>query len=425
MLTPVPNLSTTAPNPRVVLRPIGPGMVLDPGAARATVLDPTLGLDAYAANAGDGPVTVRNIDFRAEGIRANLGAQFLDAIDQLSISACSFVGWDRGLACERVSAATGLTRFSFDGLHFKDCGTVCLILGDARGGRITRSIFDTGGWDPQGERIDPQQTHLLYINPENCEDITVDGCLFNNGRMNNTRCCGTVFSRNVSINGGCGVLGAHITRSIASNVVTLTHDPAFGVAAGGMGINADSPNGLAISGNLVVHAGSSATGNLYGIGVHGTYSNVAMVANVVFDWFNGSQGCGIGFGDNPGPNCQCTQNIVQMPNGGKCVEVKSGDIRNIRFGGNLYWSTDPEPFVVNGRAMTFDEWQALTGDTTSRFVQVQFADPGRGIERFVGEVLGIPVSLPGSQFCDACRLYPGLIRAFAQYIRDGFRTEAT
>jgi hypothetical protein len=94
------------------------------------------------------------------------------------------------------------------------------------------------------------------------------------------------------------------------------------------------------------------------------------------------------------------------------------------FADNRYWSTRGEPFQVNQKRMTFDQWRTATSDT-STMTQVKFVDPARDIASYAASIGLTDASLDGfmaaaSEQC-AGHWNPKLTAVAANaYIREGF-----
>lgn len=418
---------------RITGRPIPAETTICPASGRTRIANPTLALDlaAFAPTVG---VKLSNLDLDIGLLSESPGtatcaAQFSGPLENLTLSGLRIKGGSGGLSL--VGDHHGSPDwFTLTDSHLWDQGAIGLYLTNLTRAHIERCSFDNQGWDDPLGRT-PDRLHALYAN-EDVRELILRACLFTRSRLGSARAAGENCTDCTFLDCGSGPIAHSGTRTIRGAIVQGSHHPGAGVA-GGYGVNASNGLDLDIRLNYVAHAGPETGGsNLWGIAVHrdrrqdgsmGSYGRVRVCGNRVYDWSWGGSGCCVGFGAGMEDICHLTDNTLQQPNGGLLVDVEvAEDLDKIVFARNRYFSTTAAPFRVGGRLMTWEQFRELTGDTTSTWERVPYADPLWTVDRYCREVLKVaPGPHPASTFAAACRADWRVHADFRLRVTQGFK----
>lgn len=416
---------------RITARPFPPGLVIQPATGRGSVTDATKVLDLLG-NQASISADFLNLDFKltqeaeSPGIHT-VGSQLLGVARGVYHNGCTWQGG--GICYSAVNDASGRPSYmGWTDCRFRQAAEVLLQLTNCDRVTVQRCLFDDVGYGGNPGRLSMDRLHALYANNDVTVLKTIDNVV-TRARGGGLRCGGERCSGNLVVDAGFSIVLHSGSRQCYANTLTLVHHPGLNpdgtYSYTGGGIKVSAGNGCLIQGNVLNHAGPATKGQqLYGIGLsddkdgHGT-TNCTLSGNTVYDWAAAGddgivRGCCLGIGATSGQGCTVTNEVYQQVRGGALIEVQ-GDPRRVAWGRNTYFSTDPKPFYANGRWMTFQEWQAASGDLNSvwKRTDLRLPTPSEACR----SVLGSAGTDPGREIADAVMADWGKRRAVIDALR--------
>jgi hypothetical protein len=146
--------------------------------------------------------------------------------------------------------------------------------------------------------------------------------------------------------------------------------------------------------NLIAHNRSS-TGNLRAFVTGPCVVDSQFDSNVVYDWSN-TNGAGAAVSPDPltfGTRAiSFTNNDFQQPRGARAIAIDTTPTilaESFLFSGNRLWTgSNPGPVFAFNQALSFAQWVQLSGFGQEQYGEVDYADPGRDVVRYMDH-LGI------------------------------------
>jgi hypothetical protein len=267
---------------------------------------------------------------------------------------------------------------------------------------MEENVFDMNGWSPTVPTANVFR-HNIYIqcnengNAAGCTDVVTRGNITARasatGFMQRT---GGVVEDNLVLQNPIGIqfgynLGPPVSGTVRNNVVLDSRDISSTLPRG-MGLNITHALGVEIFGNIVAHQ-RSGTNNVQAIGVDGTYRNLVIQDNIVFDWNAPGRwdGRSLGFFGTAQANIMVRDNHFQMPQGGHMVGHYAPLGPAFTYIGNQYFSTNSGSSQFFS-GMTYSQWIAQSGESESLWAPATYPASQRDIAAYMVS-LGRPASL--------------------------------
>jgi hypothetical protein len=298
---------------------------------------------------------------------------------------------------------------------------------------IEECVFDMNGWSPSVPTANIFR-HNIYIQTtvggdRGCSNVITRGNITArasaSGFMMRT---GGVSEDNLFLQNPIGLQFGQTSGPASSGVVRnnvfLDSRDISPTVNRGMGLNVSYAQGVEVTGNIIAHQ-RSGTKNVQAIGVDGTYRNLTIRNNVVYDWRDpGSHtGRALGFFGTALSNISVLDNHFQMPHGGFLVGHWGTAGPAFTFAGNRYYSSNGGEHQFFSW-MTYEQWLNQSGETGAQWGQTAFPQPRRDIAGYMAS-MNRPASL--DEFMTEARKQarnywrPEFTAAGAnQWIRQGF-----
>ncbi len=263
---------------------------------------------------------------------------------------------------------------------------------------VEENVFDHNGWS---ETITgnpaTQQSHNVYINPDNTTGVITRGNISARAAASGLRTGGATCERNVLLANPIGIVLGPDTQTVQQNLLLDSHDIVSDLR--GLGMDGAIGANAVITDNVIAHQ-TTGTGNTRGISIGGVYTGLRLHHNVIYSWIQGAnnQAPGIFLAGSPASDAQVYNNDIQQV-GGACIQYPVG-ITGHTFANNRYWSDNSTPFIGPVSSIGYAAWVTASGETGSSFSAVSYPHASRTVATYMAS-LGLTATL--AAYLAACR----------------------
>lgn len=260
---------------------------------------------------------------------------------------------------------------------------------------MEENVFDLNGWSAFHPTANIFR-HNVYIQTNidgeaGCTDVVAIGNITArasaSGLMMRT---GGICEDNLFIQNPIGLQfgqtgGPTSTGSVRNNVFLDSRDIS-NTTKRGLGMNISSTDGAVVSGNVLAHQ-RSGTDNVQAIGVDGTYRNLTISDNIVYDWnmTGGWTGRALGLFGTAQSNISIANNMFMQPNGGYLACHYAALTGAFRYSGNQYFSPNGGAHQFF-QGVTYNQWVQQSNEQDSRWGLPALSEPTRGIEAYMASM---------------------------------------
>jgi hypothetical protein len=266
---------------------------------------------------------------------------------------------------------------------------------------MEENVFDMNGWSPTVPTANIFR-HNIYIQTETggdrgCTNIVTRGNI--TARASATGFMqrpGGVSEDNLFLQNPIGLqfgygAGPAVSGVVRNNVFLDSRDISS-TTLRGWGMNVTHAQGVEVSRNVVAHQ-RSGTDNVQAIGIDGTYRNVTVSNNIVYNWNRPSRADGrsLAFFGTPLSGVSVLDNHFQQPQGGFMIGHWAPLGPAFTYAGNRYFSANngANQFFTN---VTYNQWVAQSGESNSSWSSRWYVDPNRDTASYMA-MLGQTPSL--------------------------------
>jgi hypothetical protein len=257
---------------------------------------------------------------------------------------------------------------------------------------MEENVFDMNGWSPSVPTANIFR-HNIYIQTETggdrgCTNIVTRGNI--TARASATGFMqrpGGVSENNLFLQNPIGLqfgygAGPAVSGTIRNNVFLDSRDISS-TTLRGWGMNVTHAQGVEVSGNLLAHQ-RSGSDNVQAIGIDGTYRNVTVSNNIVYNWNrpNRADGRSMAFFGTALSGVSVIDNQFQQPHGGYMVGHWTPLGPAFTYSGNRYYSSNngTNQFFTS---VTYNQWLAQSGESNSSWFGSHFNAPNRDVSTYM------------------------------------------
>jgi hypothetical protein len=260
---------------------------------------------------------------------------------------------------------------------------------------LEENVFDMNGWSPSVPTANIFR-HNIYIQTETggdrgCTNIVTRGNITARASASGfMQRPGGVVENNLFLQNPVGLQFGYgpspaVAGTIRNNVFLDSRDISP-TTPRGWGMNVTHAQGVEISGNIVAHQ-RSGSDNVQAIGVDGTYRNLMIQNNIVYNWNrpNRTDGRSMAFFGTPLSGVSVMDNQFQQPQGGFMIGHWATLGPAFTYSGNRYFSTNNgvNQFFTN---VTYNQWVAQSGESNSSWGTRSYQDPNRDIASYMASL---------------------------------------
>jgi len=144
-----------------------------------------------------------------------------------------------------------------------------------------------------------------------------------------------------------------------------------------------------MEGNLLVDQGSDEVTNGQALKIVGTNRDVEIKDNILYGLKHTYY---VWVQDESYSNVSIKGNAFTLPDEGakKFMELRDKSYASLFQGNSYSWTGEvAQPFSISYKGMGYDDWLAASGEKGSSVGRPNYPDPGRGLDRYITEVLGL------------------------------------
>lgn len=395
------NVSGRSPSERIVVRSYGSG-------ARARLLTGSETAIFINGNVGSG---VRNLAFMDLHVNAHTnpgtssatGFRFFNSVHDVLIENCYAENYRVNMIFQTIDAGRRSSNIEVrrsviaDALASDSAHAQGIYADGVDGLLMEENVFDMNGWS-ESLRTANIFRHNVYIQTRidggyGCSDVVTRGNITARasatGFMMRT---GGVAEDNLFLQNPIGLAfgnreGPAVSGHIRNNVVLdgLNISPSVQRA---WGIYVGTTQGVDVSGNIIAHQ-RSGTDNVQGIAADGTFQDLTIRYNIVYDWGRpgGGDARALAFFGTAVSGISVHDNHFQQPRGGYMVGHWATLGPAFTYSGNRYFSTNGGSHQFF-QAMTYGDWVNQSGETNSAWGPTSYVAPDRDIAGYMASMGG-------------------------------------